>query len=121
MMRRDATAAAHRLPRLGVLAGVVCLLVAGCVAKRPAPVIERAPQAKPAVPAQPPAAVKPAPRQAETPAEFYTVRAGDTLYNIALDHGLDYRELAAWNNIDAAKIRIGQRLRLTPPPAAAVA
>jgi lipoprotein NlpD len=38
------------------------------------------------------------------------------LYKIALDHGLDYRELAAWNSIENANvIREGQVLRLTPP------
>ena len=40
----------------------------------------------------------------------YTVKRGDTLYQIALDHGLDYRELAAWNNIENVNvIRVGQR------------
>lgn len=47
--------------------------------------------------------------------EFYAVKAGDTLYSIALEFGLDYRELAGWNNIDPARIRIGQQLRLSPP------
>ncbi|HEX6827833.1 MAG TPA: peptidoglycan DD-metalloendopeptidase family protein, partial [Burkholderiales bacterium] len=33
-----------------------------------------------------------------------------------LEHGLDYRELAAWNNIEnPSRIRIGQSLRLAPP------
>ena len=31
----------------------------------------------------------------------YTVKKGDTLYSIALDHGLDYKDLAAWNKIEA--------------------
>ena len=43
----------------------------------------------------------------------YTVKRGDTLYQIALDNGLDYRELAAWNNIENINvIRVGQVLRL---------
>ena len=33
----------------------------------------------------------------EAPGPTYTVKRGDTLYQIALDNGLDYRELAAWN------------------------
>ena len=53
------------------------------------------------------------------------MKRGDTLYGIALDHGLDYRELAAWNNIENVNvIRVGQVLRLTSPteaPAAAAA
>lgn len=32
-------------------------------------------------------------------ADTYTVKEGDTLYSIAFRHGLDYRELAKWNEI----------------------
>src|SRR5690606_36372313 len=46
--------------------------------------------------------------------EFYTVKTGDTLYSIALEFGLDYRELASWNGVDPARIRVGQQLRLSP-------
>ncbi len=108
----------HRA-RLGLSAVLICVLAAGCAAKRPAPVIERAPQAKVAVPSAPVPA-KPLPRQPDTRAEVYTVKAGDTLYSIALDHGLDYRELAVWNNIDPSRIRVGQQLRLTAPPSTVV-
>ena len=46
----------------------------------------------------------------------YTVKKGDTLYAIALDHGLDYKDLAAWNNLDNVNvIRVGQTLRLSAP------
>jgi len=49
--------------------------------------------------------------------ESYTVRRGDTLYSIALDHGLDYRELASWNELaDPNVIRVDQTLRLHAPP-----
>jgi lipoprotein NlpD len=54
-------------------------------------------------------------RQPEAP--MREVRAGDTLYSIAWESGRDYRELAAWNNISPPYvIRIGQKLRLYPPP-----
>ncbi len=57
----------------------------------------------------------PAP-EAETRPNTYTVKRGDTLYLIALDHGLDYRELAVWNNIaNVDRIYAGQVLRLSPP------
>jgi lipoprotein NlpD len=57
---------------------------------------------------------------AVVPTATYTVKPGDTLYSIALDHGLDYRELAAWNNLEnVAVIRVGQQLVLTAPAAAA--
>ena len=101
----------------------VAVAVAGCSVRTGAPVIDRAPQAKPA-PANPAAAAKPAPRPGDARPEFHTVRKGDTLYSIALDHGLDYRELAQWNGItETSVIGIGQQLRLSPPavaPSAAV-
>jgi lipoprotein NlpD len=55
-------------------------------------------------------------REGDWRPEFHTVRKGDTLYSIALDYGQDYRELAAWNNLqDPALIKIDQRLRLFAP------
>ena len=47
--------------------------------------------------------------------EFQYVRPGDTLYSIAFDHGLDYREVARWNGIKPPyRIYPGQRLALVP-------
>lgn len=47
---------------------------------------------------------------------LYTVQRGDTLYAIAFANGLDYRQLAIWNHLEsAARIQVGQVLRLTPP------
>jgi lipoprotein NlpD len=97
-----------------MLACMALALAAGCAARRPAPVVDRTPQVRPA-PSKP-AAAKPVPRPGEPQPEFYTVRKGDTLYSIALDHGLDYRELAQWNGItDPGAIRVGQQLRLRAP------
>jgi lipoprotein NlpD len=49
----------------------------------------------------------------------YVVRAGDTLFSIAWQHGVDQRELARWNGIkNPDLIQVGQRLRLSPPPTA---
>lgn len=63
-----------------------------------------------------------APRSAAdgTPsARRYEVVAGDTLYKIALQYGLDYRELARWNGIEPPyTIYPRQQLRLDPPSAA---
>ena len=54
--------------------------------------------------------------EGDTRPEFYTVKRGDTVYSIALDAGLDYKELAAWNQLDDANvIRAGQQLRLRAP------
>lgn len=46
----------------------------------------------------------------------HLVQKGDTLYAIAFQNGLDYRDLAFWNNLDSPDvIKIGQVLRLSPP------
>ena len=115
-----------RQPKLRLASGLAAALVlAGCVASRPAPVSERTPVSTPkpaapkpavAAPSAPPPRTAATPLPADTRPEFYTVKAGDTLYSIALEHGLDYREVAAWNNIENQNlIRVGQRLRLTAP------
>lgn len=53
--------------------------------------------------------------------KLYRVKKGDTLYSIALEHGYDYREVAYWNQLNnQSTIRIGQLLRLSPPPTANV-
>lgn len=52
----------------------------------------------------------------------YVVKPGDTLYSIALENGVDYRDLSRWNKIDdPAKVSVGQTLRLTSPQEAAAA
>jgi membrane-bound lytic murein transglycosylase D len=57
------------------------------------------------------APTRPAPaRQGDT---YYRVRPGDNLWDIARRHGLDHRQLAAWNDLDRKDtLRPGQRLRL---------
>ncbi|WP_229381959.1 peptidoglycan DD-metalloendopeptidase family protein [Spiribacter sp. 2438] len=49
------------------------------------------------------------------PAEqVHVVQRGDTLYQIAWQHGLDFRDLARWNNIDSPfVIYPGQQLALS--------
>ena len=47
---------------------------------------------------------------------WYTVKRSDTLYSIAWRYGLDYKELARWNQIDVNEpIHPGQQLRLVKP------
>ncbi|MCP5418905.1 MAG: peptidoglycan DD-metalloendopeptidase family protein [Gammaproteobacteria bacterium] len=49
-------------------------------------------------------------------AETYVVARGDTLSEIAIRFGLDFREVAEWNQLRSPdRIFPGQRLRLTPP------
>lgn len=91
-------------------------LSAGCASRSPAPVDDRRPapiaQPKPPVLQQTPVPGTAAPSSAARPG-FYTVKRGDTLYSIALEHGADHRELAQWNKLDdPSKIRVGQELRV---------
>jgi lipoprotein NlpD len=98
-----------------LLALSLAALLAGCTTKAPAPVVERAPLPPGRSPPPAQAEAPPARGPAE-PAPTYTVKRGDTLYQIALDHGLDYKDLAAWNNIDNVNvIRVGQVLVLAAP------
>ena len=81
------------------------LVLAGCASITPAPLDERSTAAKP------PAAI--------ASKDMYLVKKGDTLYSIALDHGLDYKDLVAWNAIENPnRILIGQSLRVRAPASA---
>lgn len=78
------------------------------------------PAAKAAKPSTVAARDTPAPRRIgdERPAT-YVVRRGDTLFAIALEFGLDYRDVARWNELATPdRIVVGQVLRLQPPDGA---
>jgi len=101
--------------RLSLLA---LLLLSACATEQSAPIVDRsvksAPRAKNAAPRATPM-VTPRPAVTE-PGESYTVKKGDNLFRIALEHGLAYRDLAAWNQLsDVNDIKVDQVLRLTPP------
>ena len=101
-----------------ILVMLVIATLAACAAKQPAPVLDARPPA--GFPSQPLDAKPDArPGQASTPIDtgkLHTIQKGDTLISIALANGLDYRELAAWNNIvNPNVIKLGETLRLTPP------
>lgn len=116
-------------PVLGAVA-LLAALLAGCsVPQHRAPVEERrgapvrtAPAATPGGAAAPSAAgetAKPLPgaENAGKPG-YYTVKAGDTLIRIALEHGQPWRELVRWNTLDNPnQIEVGQVLRVVPPGA----
>jgi len=99
---------------------IATLALAACASQHgAAPVVDRT---SPGAQVVPPAAAtaKPAPTApAAAPvvsAGEYVVRRGDTLYSIALEHGVDYRELAQWNSLDdPTRIRTGQVLRVARP------
>jgi lipoprotein NlpD len=92
-------------------------LLAACASNEPAPVVDLSP-----------ALPRPAPseRTADADGGSYRVVRGDTLYAIAFRHGLDFRDVAAWNRIEPPyRIYAGQELHLQAPrdwrPAAAAA
>ena len=67
--------------------------------------IERVPAAKPAAKVS----------EKDWRPELYTVKKGDTLYTIGLEHGYDYKEIAEANNIRPPfTIYVGQKLKLKP-------
>ncbi|MGC0152472.1 peptidoglycan DD-metalloendopeptidase family protein [Chromobacterium vaccinii] len=51
----------------------------------------------------------------------YVVKPGDNLFRVSLNHGLKYKDVAAWNNLPDTNIKVGQVLRLTPPGSSAPA
>ena len=102
-------------PSLYVLKRACLLLLVavftGCGTHPPAPVVDRSGSA---------VSVKPPPATGSTSAAnasgggSYTVKKGDTLYSIALDNGQDYKDVAAWNNLENPNvIKIGQQLRMS--------
>ncbi len=106
---------------------IVAALLTACASRTRAPVEDRA--AIPPQPGPPPVAPLPAPAapmpttsvapEADWRPSTYTVKRGDTLHQIALDHGLDYRELAALNSLENVNlILVGQVLRLAAPGSA---
>ena len=96
-----------------VIAAAVMLLAAGCMTQRAAPVQDRRSAAAPPQPVVAEPALVPGP--VAPLSSTYTVKRGDTLYSIALELGIDYRDLARWNKLDdAAKLRVGQGLRIVP-------
>ena len=119
--KRRAVLAERMGNRIGIglcnvmLACAVPVLLSGCMTGRPAPVTDRLPPQTKAPPAKPVPRVAQAPVPDQPRPAFYTVKTGDTLYSIALEFGLDYRELAAWNSIEPSRIQVGQQLRLSPP------
>lgn len=98
-----------RLVFLVILSG----LIAACsTVRHSAPVVDRTAGAKGVESSK--TAPQP-PKQADSRG-YYTVRKGDTLFQIALDFGQNYRDLVAWNNLtNPNDIKVDQVLRVIPP------
>jgi lipoprotein NlpD len=106
-----------------LLAAIAVVVLAGCTTTtRQAPVENRSKAAKPPAVASAPA---PAPVPAPVPlagaenagkSGYYTVKPGDTLLRISLDHGQNWRDVARWNSLDNPNlVEVGQVLRVAPP------
>ena len=102
-----------RAVKWGCSGALLALVLVGCANKgRPAPVEDRTLGASQKT-------AKPLPG-AENAGKvgYYTVKPGDTLLRIGLDHGQSARDLARWNNLDNPNvIEKGQVLRVAPPAA----
>ena len=95
---------------------VMLLGLAGCTSNAMAPVDARSPVHR-AAKAEGTRPVTP--QIAPSTNGLHTVARGDTLYAIAFANGLDYREIAIWNQLESPdRILVGQVLRLTPPAGA---
>ena len=100
----------HKLVQHVVISFLMVLLTA-CESNPPAPVIERTPQAsKP----KPLPQTKPVAGAKDWRPDSHLVKKGETLFGIGLEYGLDYKEIAAANNIAAPyPIKIGQKIDLS--------
>ena len=111
-------------PRRGVsltlLTAVVLLGGCGSKVQNRAPVEDRVnaagrPTPMPAEPAAPVVKQLPGFENAGKPG-YYTVKPGDMLIRIAVDHGQSPKDIARWSNVDNPnRIEIGQVLRVIPP------
>ena len=106
MKQASQSAPSHGL----ILLSAVLLSACNLMPPKEVPIVERS------VPVETRSAapVEEAPR--DDPPGMHTVRKGDTLIQIALDNGLNYRDIAAWNGLaNANDIKVGQVLRLKAP------
>ena len=103
------------LSRSSLSSLLIVLTLAACATKAPVPVTERSRSGAVTAPAEtaaPPRVARPG---------HYIVKPGDTLIRIALDHGQNYRDIAAWNGLEnPTLIEEGQELRVVRPEAPAV-
>lgn len=88
---------------------LMCWVVTGCVSPHTAPIVE----SRQNLTHTPPPEVAKSRIQNK---QLYVVQRGDTLYGIALKHGIDYKELVQWNGIaDPNTLKVGQEIDLLVP------
>ena len=110
--------ATWKVPTIIAVVALFCLAFAGCAVRHGAPdVVDRTSDVgavDAASPASTPVAQAPlTPTAMALPIDGHRVERGDTLYGIAWRYGLDYREIARLNSIEAPyRIFVGQQLVL---------
>jgi len=107
------------IPQWAILA-LAALVLAGCASApgdRRGPVMGYGADRKPVPSTQAPDAKRPVmDSEYETVTRIHIVQKGDTLYSIAFVNGVDFRDVADWNDLDdPAAIKIGQALQLHIP------
>lgn len=103
-----------RLLSKAIVVVVAAAVIASCSSSGPhAPIVERGTiLKKPGVP-ETARSIKAVPRDEDGRPQDYVVNKGDTLYSIAFNYGLDYREIAELNSLqNVGMILVGQTLRL---------
>lgn len=89
---------------------ILLTFFAGCANNPPAPVVNRSPQDSNTTTGTKSTAST-TKNGSDWRPDSYIVKRGDTLYSIGLNHGYDYREIAAANNIpEPYTINIGQSI-----------
>ena len=107
----------HHCDRFSAIIFLFSLALAACQSSphSPAPVSEISTKTAPNKTATNTAPAKPTVEKQDKDwrPDSYTVKKGDTLYSIGLEHGFDYKEIAQLNQIDPPYIiKIGQSLKL---------
>lgn len=93
-------------------------ILAGCAQVNKAPVEDRGGASRPMTSSSAPAvdpSTLPGAENAGKPG-YYTVKPGDTLIRIGLEHGQSWKDIARWSNLENANlIEVGQVVRVVPP------
>ncbi|MGA1694023.1 MAG: peptidoglycan DD-metalloendopeptidase family protein [Burkholderiaceae bacterium] len=107
------------------------MTLVSCAHRPPAPIESRTVQQadspnQTSITGKPKPSTVPPTAQAETeqpvPAGMHRVKRGETLIGIALEYGVDWRELASWNQItNPNRIEVGQVLTVRAPTPSVVA
>jgi lipoprotein NlpD len=105
-------------PVILLLTGTLLLCACG-TGPGTAPVEDRrAPVARPVLDPNTTAVKQPPGFENAGKAGYYTVKPGETLIRIGLETGQNWKDIAAWNNLEQPnQISVGQVLRVLPPTA----